>query len=437
MATLKPFRALRPPRELAGRVASPPYDVVSTREARALAKGNPDSFLRVSRPEIDLPEGTDEHADAVYAKGKENLDELRRRGVLRGDPEPRLYVYAQQMGNHRQTGLVACASVAEYDADAIKKHEKTRADKEDDRVRHIDTLSAHDEPVFLTYRAVAEIDRAVEEVKAASPEVDLVTADGVAHQLWVVPPALGARLEELFRAVPALYVADGHHRSAAASRVHAKRKGTPGEHDVFLTVVFPHDQMQILAYNRLLRDPRGRPAGALLGEIGKVMDVVPASQPRPRARCSFGVFAGGRWYHANVRQGLLSARAIPSRRSTAPSRRIRSSRRSSASRTRAAIGTSTSWAASAATRSSSAGCARRGGRSRCTCTRPASSSSSRCRTRGSSCRRRAPGSSRSCGRACSCIRSDVVAAPPNARKRLQVRLMSSMRSRHSFMNKCP
>jgi uncharacterized protein (DUF1015 family) len=303
MATLKPFRALRPPRELAARVASPPYGVVSTREARALAKGNPDSFLRVSRPEIDLPEGTDEHADAVYAKGKDNLEELRRRGVLRADPEPRLYVYAQRMGNHRQTGLVACASVAEYDADVIKKHEKTRADKEDDRVRHIDTLSAHDEPVFLTYRAVKEIDRVVEEAKAGAPEVDLVTADGVAHQLWVVPSALGARLEALFREVPALYVADGHHRSAAASRVHAARKGTPGEHDVFLAVVFPHDQMQILAYNRLLRDPRGRPAGALLGEIAKGMDVQPASQARPPGPCAFGVFAGGRWYHAKVRKG--------------------------------------------------------------------------------------------------------------------------------------
>ena len=172
MATLAPFRALRPPPALAGRVASPPYDVVSTKEARALAAGNPDSFLRVSRPEIDLPEGTDEHADAVYAKGAGNLAELVARGVLRAEPEPRLYVYAQRMGAHRQTGLVACASVDEYDRDVIKKHEKTRADKEDDRVRHIDTLSAHDEPVFLTYRAVSDIDAVVEEVKRGAPEYD-------------------------------------------------------------------------------------------------------------------------------------------------------------------------------------------------------------------------------------------------------------------------
>jgi uncharacterized protein (DUF1015 family) len=307
MATLKPFRALRPPTARAGRVASPPYDVVSTREARALARGNPDSFLRISRPEIDLPEGTDEHDGAVYAKGAENLAEFVRRGVLQQDPEPRFYVYAQRMGDHRQTGLVACASVPEYDADVIKKHEKTRADKEDDRVRHIDTLSAHDEPVFLTYRAAPAIDAAVEEAKRTPPEVDLVTADGVAHQLWVVPPALGARIEALFREVPALYVADGHHRSAAASRVHARRRGRPGEHDVFLAVVFPHDQMQILAYNRLVRDPRGRSAEALLAAIGERMDVAPATDPRPDAPLSFGVFVGGRWVRARVRPGSVPA----------------------------------------------------------------------------------------------------------------------------------
>jgi uncharacterized protein (DUF1015 family) len=307
MATLSPFRALRPPAALAARVASPPYDVVSTKEARALARGNPDSFLRVSRPEIDLPEGTDEHADAVYAKGAENLAELRRRGVLVEDPAPRFYVYAQRMGSHRQTGLVACASVDEYDRDVIKKHEKTRADKEDDRVRHVDTLSAHDEPVFLTYRAVPELDRAVEEVKRARPEVDLETQDGVGHQLWVVPPEAGARIEALFRAVPALYVADGHHRSAAASRVHARRRGRPGEHGAFLAVVFPHDQMQILAYNRLVRDPRGRSPAELEAALRKVVDLEPAAAPRPDAPLALGVLLGGRWWRARFRPGSFDA----------------------------------------------------------------------------------------------------------------------------------
>jgi uncharacterized protein (DUF1015 family) len=308
MATLSPFRALRPPPVLAARVASPPYDVVSTKEARALARGNADSFLRVSRPEIDLPEGTDEHSDAVYEQGRLNLAELVKRGVLVQDPEPRLYVYAQRMGDHRQTGLVACAAVEEYDRDVIKKHEKTRADKEDDRVRHVDTLSAHDEPVFLTYRAVAEIDRAVEEVKRAAPTYDLVTPDGVGHQLWVVPAETGARIEALFRAVPALYVADGHHRSAAASRVHAKRRGQPGEHGTFLAVVFPHDQMQILAYNRLVRDPKHRGPDALLAALRGVFDLEPASSPKPDAPLSFGVFVGGRWWRAKVRPGSYEAK---------------------------------------------------------------------------------------------------------------------------------
>jgi len=307
MATLVPFRALRPPAALAARVAAPPYDVVSTREARALAAGNPESFLHVSRPEIDLPEGTDEHAPAVYAQGAANLAAFRDRGVLRPEPEPRLYVYAQRMGDHEQAGVVACASVDEYDRGLVKKHENTRADKEDDRVRHIDALSAHDEPVFLTYRARPEIDALVADVRRGEPEYDLVTQDGVAHKLWVVPPAAGERLAALFQGVPALYVADGHHRSAAASRVHAARRGTPGEHGVFLAVVFPHDQMQILAYNRLVRDPQRRSPEALLDALRAVMDVEPAAAPRPEAPLSFGVFLGGRWWRARVRPGSFDA----------------------------------------------------------------------------------------------------------------------------------
>ncbi len=308
MATLLPFRALRPEPARAVRVASPPYDVVNTAEARALAQGNPDSFLRVSRPEIDLPEGTDEHDASVYEQGRKNLQEFAARGVLRQDPEPRLYVYSQKMGAHRQTGIVACASVAEYVRDVIKKHEKTRPDKEDDRTRHIDTLSAHDEPVFLTYPSRREIDAEVERVKEARPEYDLVTQDGVEHRLWVVPTEAGARLEALFRDVPVLYVADGHHRSAAAARVHAQRQGKAGEHGAFLAVVFPHAQMQILAYNRLLRDARGRSPDALLGELRERMDVEPARRPEPEEPLTFGVLCGGRWWRARVRPGTYDAK---------------------------------------------------------------------------------------------------------------------------------
>ena len=303
MATLHPFRALRPSRENAVRVAAPPYDVVSTAEARALARGNPDSYLHVSRPEIDLPEGTDEHSEAVYAKGAEALADFRRRGVLRPDAEPRVYVYAQRMGSHRQAGVVACASVEEYDADLIKKHEKTRADKEDDRTRHIDAMGAHDEPVFLTYRAVPAIDAAVADVMGGAPEFETTTADGVEHRLWMASAPATARLAGLFRPVPALYVADGHHRSAAASRVHALRKGQPGEHGAFLAVVFPHDQMQILAYNRLVRHPGGASLPQIRSALEKVLDLSPADRPEPEAPLSFGVYLDGRWWRARVRPG--------------------------------------------------------------------------------------------------------------------------------------
>jgi uncharacterized protein (DUF1015 family) len=309
VATLHPFRGFRPTQENAVRVAAPPYDVVNTREARDLAAGNPDSYLHVSRPEIDLPEGTDEHADEVYARGKTNLADFQRRGVLRQDPDPRFYVYAQRMGNHRQVGLVACASVAEYDADLIKKHEKTRADKEDDRTRHIDEMGAHDEPVFLTYRAVPAVDGAVAEVMRAAPEYDLTTKDGVEHRLWVAPAEVGRRIGELFRAsVPALYVADGHHRSAAASRVHALRKGKPGEHDRFLAVVFPHDQMQILAYNRVVRDTKGRRPAEIRAALEQVFNLSPADRPEPDGPLSFGVYLDGRWWLARVRPGSFDGK---------------------------------------------------------------------------------------------------------------------------------
>jgi uncharacterized protein (DUF1015 family) len=213
------------------------------------------------------------------------------------------------MGAHRQTGLVACASVEEYVKDFIKKHEKTRPDKEDDRTRHIDTLSAHDEPVFLTYRARKEIDEAIEAVKRGGPpEYDLTTRDGVEHRLWVVPPAAGERIEAEFGAVPALYVADGHHRSAAAARVNALRAGRAGEHDTFLAVVFPHDQMQILAYNRLVRDPDRRSPDELLAALRARMDVQPAAAAAPEAPLSFGVYCGGRWWRARVKPGSYDAK---------------------------------------------------------------------------------------------------------------------------------
>jgi uncharacterized protein (DUF1015 family) len=309
VADLRPFFAYRPPPDLVKRVAAPPYDVVTTQQAQSLAEGNRDSFLHVSRPEIDCPPGTDEHGDEVYAKGRENLLGLVERKVLKRDQQPHLYVYEQIMGQHRQIGVVGCASVAEYDNDRIKKHEKTRPDKEDDRTRHILELAAHDEPVFLTYRADAAIDEAVELVMSGdSPVYDFKTDDDVSHRLWVIGTDISRRLSQMFsERVEDLYVADGHHRSAAASRAHRELKGDGREHDVFMVVVFPHNRMNILAYNRVVNDRQGRSAEQVLDAIRKKMDVVSTDTPEPDVPGSFGIYAGGQWYRATAMPGSWDA----------------------------------------------------------------------------------------------------------------------------------
>ena len=311
MADLRPFRAFRPRADIAERVACPPYDVIDTAEARALAEGNPFSFLHVTRPEIDLAEGIDEHTDEVYEKGRENLEALVSDGVLVQDEEPHLYVYAQSLplenGRHDQVGIVGCAAVADYVADRIKKHEKTRADKEDDRTRHIEELAAHDEPVFLTYVARPEIDRAVAEVRELAPLYDFSTADGVGHKLWAIDGDRSRSLSRAFESIEPLYVADGHHRSAAAARVHRKLRGDGGEHDAFLSVVFPHDQMLIMAYNRLVRDPQKRSPEALKEALAGVVDLFPTEVPAPPAPKTFGIYFGGSWHLARVRSGSFDA----------------------------------------------------------------------------------------------------------------------------------
>lgn len=305
MAVLRPFCGVRPPRELVSRVAAPPYDVVSAAEARAYAKGNPHSFFHVSRPEIDLPEQVDEHAEEVYARGAENLRAFLERGWLRKDPTPSFYVYRQRMGAHAQVGLVAGASVEEYDRALIKKHELTRADKEDDRTLHIDALGANDEPVFLTYRKAPPVDRAIAEVTALPPEYDFTTEDGIAHTFWVVGGEANARLQALFEAVGPLYIADGHHRSAAASRVrrlYRERGAGAGEHDAFLAVVFPHDQLRILDYNRLVRDLRGMTPAAFLEAVARAgFDVAASTSAKPERVHQLGMFLDGRWHRLTAR----------------------------------------------------------------------------------------------------------------------------------------
>ena len=308
MATIRPFSALRPPRAAAERVVAPPYDVVDTAEARALAAGNPDSFLRISRPEVDGD--IDAHADEVYALGRANLEDFVRRGVLVRDDDPGLLVYRQRMGDAVQTGVVGCATVAEYRRGLIATHEHTRPDKETDRTRHIDALGAHDESVFLMYRpdapGAATVRDVVGRVAAGEPEYDLV-ADGVQHTVWrLTEPGLVRVLADAFAQVPLLYVSDGHHRCAAAARV-AEGRGEGGGADQFPCVVFPADELTILAYNRVVRDLAGRDSAGFLAALEAHFQVAPAAAaPRP-GRHQFGVYLEGRWSLLTARPGVVDA----------------------------------------------------------------------------------------------------------------------------------
>jgi uncharacterized protein (DUF1015 family) len=307
MASLEPFAGLRPPASLVGKVACPPYDVVNAAEARAYASGNAQSFFHVSRPEIDLPESVDEHADAVYRRGAENLGHFKTQGWLTADVAPRFYLYRQKMGPHSQVGLVAAASVAEYDDGRIRRHELTRADKEDDRTRHIDALGGNDEPVFLTYRASPAIDALIDRGVRLPPAYDFVSEDGIAHTFWIAPAETTDSIRAAFREVPRLYIADGHHRSAAASRVHALRKGrnSPGHHDRFLAVVFPDNQMQILDYNRVVRDLRGLSPADLVERLRQKFGVEPTAETKPSQVHQFGMFVGGSWYRLQALPGTF------------------------------------------------------------------------------------------------------------------------------------
>ncbi|MDD5306674.1 MAG: DUF1015 family protein [Deltaproteobacteria bacterium] len=314
MSIIKPFRALRPTPDKASRVASPPYDVLSSEEARAMAQGNPDSFLHVSKPEIDLDPDVDLYSDQVYAKGAENLARLHKDGVLFREERPCLYVYQQTMRirdrDHVQVGVVAGASVAEYQSGLIKKHELTRADKEKDRTRHLDTLNVNSGPVFLTYKASDRIDALVDGVRAGKPVYDLVADDGIRHVVWVVDGVAAiAALTGEFAKLPNMYVADGHHRSAAASAVHDLRKAKNPHHtgeegyNHFLAVIFPHDQMHIMDYNRVVKDLKGQSQGSFLNAVREKFEAEKTESPRPGRATEFGMFLGGQWYRLRARPG--------------------------------------------------------------------------------------------------------------------------------------
>jgi uncharacterized protein (DUF1015 family) len=313
MSDIRAFRALRPTPDLAATVASPPYDVVSSDEARVMAAGNDLSFLHVVKPEIDLPADLDPHDDRVYAKGVENLRRLISHGVLLREDRPSLYVYQQRMGGHLQAGVVCAASCDEYARGLIKRHEHTRKDKEDDRTRHIHEQNANAEPVFFTYRKTPDIDSLVDRVRAGAPLYDFVADDGIGHTLWIVPAEMTAYLGEAFEQVPALYVADGHHRTASAARVGLERRAANPNHrgdepyNYFMAVLFPHDQLQILDYNRVVRDLNGMTSEQFLARLGTAFSLSPANDGKVTQPHTFGMFLDGRWRRLEAKPGSFPA----------------------------------------------------------------------------------------------------------------------------------
>jgi uncharacterized protein (DUF1015 family) len=304
---VRPFAALRPAPARAAEIAAPPYDVLSTEEARARAAEKPWSFLHVSKPEIDLPAGADPHASAVYARAKENLARMIDAGVLVRDGAPAYYVYRMSCGELVQTGVAVAASIAAYEANRVRRHELTRPDKEDDRVRHMEALNAQTGPVLAAYPSTPALDAILAEAAHSTPACDVVADGEVRHSIWPVRDAASiGRIGALFDGMPAIYIADGHHRSAAAARVAATRGGSAeASHNWFLVVAFPHHDLRILDYNRVVRDLNGLSLGAFLAKLRESFSVAPSDAPvRPARHGEFGLYAAGKWHRLAVRPDL-------------------------------------------------------------------------------------------------------------------------------------
>ena len=311
MTLIKPFRALRPVPARARDVLAPPYDVLTSAEARQRTRGRPWSFLHVSKAEIDLPEGTDPFSDAVYAKAAENLERMIAERVLQRDSRPHFYAYRTSWQGRRQTGLACVAALAGYENGRVRRHELTTPVKETDRVRQIEALNAQTGPVMMAYPHAPEIDTLLKRATERDPDVAVTAADDVTHELWVIADA--GPIEELtyaFEALPAVYIADGHHRSAAAARVSEARGGArargDASHRYFLSVIFPHHSMTILDYNRVVRDLAGRTPEALLREIGERFAVSPSASPvRPAGPREFGMYLAGGWHVLKLKPELV------------------------------------------------------------------------------------------------------------------------------------
>jgi len=310
---IRPFAGLRPEPARASEIAAPPYDVLSTEEARSRAAGKPWSFLHISKPEIDLPPGIDPYSSRVYAKAAENLQHMLAAGVLLRDREPCYYLYRLTMGSHTQTGLAAVASVAAYDTNRIRKHEFTQPHKEDDRVHQIEALNAQTGPVMVAYPSAPEVDAMLAEAQGGPPDTDVTADSGVRHSIWLIrEPHRIAQLTAAFDTLQALYIADGHHRSAAASRVAAARRARNPKHtgeesyNFFLAVCFPHRQMQILPYNRLVTDLGGMTAGAFLQRLASAFNVEASAEPvTPDSPGQFGLYLNGAWHRLFIHPGLI------------------------------------------------------------------------------------------------------------------------------------
>jgi uncharacterized protein (DUF1015 family) len=316
MAILKPFKGLRPPKEISQKLASRPYDVLNSHEARIEAKDNPYSLLHIIKPEIDLPESIDEHADEVYEKAFENLARFRANHWLVQDDEEYLYIYAQTMNGKTQYGIVGCAGVEDYMNGIIRKHELTRKDKEEDRMKHVRITNANMEPVFFTYPAVAEIDAIVNRIVTTTlPEYDFTSVDGFGHHFWVIrdTDTIG-KIVSLFSKVPYTYVADGHHRTAAAALVgNEKKKNNPNHtgneaYNFFLAVHFPSNQLTIIDYNRLVKDLNNLSTAEFMEKLGKVFDIQEKGVEiyKPDRLHNFGMYLDGKWYSLSALPGTYN-----------------------------------------------------------------------------------------------------------------------------------
>ncbi len=310
MAVIRPFRALRPEAASAAAVSSVPYDVVSTEEARQLASDNPLSFLHVTRSEIDLPPDTDPYSPDVYACAALNFTALKRTAPLVTEAEPALYLYRLRMGAHEQLGVAGCFSVDEYERNVIRKHERTRRDKEDDRTRHIIELRAQTGVVFLTYKASPDVSAIAAIVTASAPLYDFTAADGVQHTIWKLDATQSARLMDIFARIPALYIADGHHRAASAARARAelRTRGDSGDADTFIAVAFPDDQMHILPYNRIVRDLAGNNPEGFLAALREGGIPVMDGRPIPPAKRHVSMYLAGRWYDLDLSEAQPAER---------------------------------------------------------------------------------------------------------------------------------